>query len=117
MDGDLNVSETPTYTTDSLGMITAEFKRDSLPGDSKGNLTLIAKLEESDLYGTLTAEKVVPWGVVIKHESAFNVRSLFARRGHSPIWLEFIAYSIVFAVWGILFYLVLQIRKIKKLGA
>ena len=60
--GDLNVSETATYTTDSLGMATAEYKRDSLPGDTKGNLTLIARVEDNELYGNLSSVKIVPWG-------------------------------------------------------
>ena len=116
LDGDLNVSETATYATDSLGVATAEFKRDSLPGDAKGALTLIAKVEDNDLYGNLSAEKLVPWGAAFKYNSEFDKRTLFARRGRSPIWLEFMAYSIVLVVWGILFYLFGQIRKLKRLG-
>ena len=116
LDGDLNVSETPTYTTDSLGSISADFKRDSLPGDSKGNLTLVARLEDNELYGNLTAEKVVPWGSVTQYTSEFDKRTLFARRGKSPLWLEFMAYSIVAGVWGVLIYLFFQIKKMKSFG-
>lgn len=114
--GDLNVGETATYTTDSLGMATAEFKRDSLPGDTKGNLTLIAKVEDNEVYGNLSSEKIVPWGKSYSYLSEFDKRTLFARRGKSPVWLEIIAYSIVVAVWSVLFYLVGQIKKIIKLG-
>ncbi|MEO8172825.1 MAG: hypothetical protein ABI581_07070, partial [Sediminibacterium sp.] len=106
-----------TFTTDSMGMVTAEFKRDSLPGGAKGLLTLVAKIEDNDLYGNLTAETNVTWGVTRSYVSEFNNRSLFARRGKSPIWLEMIAYSIVASVWGILLYLVGQIRKLRKLGS
>ena len=63
MGGDLNVNETPTYTTDSLGIASADFKQLNLPGDSAGNLILIASVEDNDLYGNLTAEKTVPWGI------------------------------------------------------
>ncbi len=116
LDGDLNVNETQTFTTDSTGTITAEFKRDSLPGDANGNLTLIAKIEDNDTYGNLTAEKVVKWGNKFQYVSQFDKRSLFARRGHSPWWLELLAYTIVVSVWGVLIYLIGQIKKIKKLG-
>ena len=116
LDGDLNVNETATYTTDSTGTITAEFKRDSLPGDKEGNLTLIAKVEDNDIYGNLTAERVVKWGSKFQYVSQFDKRTLFARRGHSPWWLELLAYAIVVSVWGVLIYLIGQIRKIKKLG-
>ncbi len=116
LDGDLNVNETQTFTTDSTGTISADFKRDSLPGDLNGNLTLIAKVEDNDTYGNLTVEKVVPWGSKFEYSSRFDRRTLFARRGHSPIWLELLAYSIILAVWIILIHLIGQIRKIKKLG-
>ncbi|HWB24039.1 MAG TPA: hypothetical protein VG738_01105 [Chitinophagaceae bacterium] len=114
--GDLNVNESPTFTTDSLGMISADFKRDSLPGDSKGNLTLVAKVEDDDTYGNVTSEKIVPWGKAVNYVSTFDKRTLFARRGRSPIWLELMAYSIIAVVWGILLYLVGQLIKVKKLG-
>jgi len=116
MGGDLNVGETQTYTTDSTGSISADFKRDSLPGDLNGNLTLIAKVEDNDTYGNLTVEELVPWGAKMEYVSRFDRRTLFARRGHSPIWLELLAYSIIGVVWIILVYLVGQIRKIKTLG-
>jgi len=116
LDADLNIAETPTYATDSLGVASGDFKRDSLPGDIKGNLTLIAKIEDNDLYGNLSSEKIVPWGKSMNYYTQFDRRTLFARRGKSPIWLELLAYSIVVAVWGILIYLVGQIKKLKKLG-
>lgn len=117
LDGNLSVNETPTFTTDSSGGATAEFKRDSLPGDTKGNLVLVASVIDNEVYGNLTAEMIVPWGSKFSHISNFDHRTLFARRGHSPIWLELLAYSIVVVVWGIIIFLVLQIRKIKQLGA
>ena len=115
--GDLNVNETPTYTTDSLGMVNADFKLLNLPGDSLGNLVLIAKVEDNDNYGNLTTEKTVPWGKEARYQAPFNQRSLFARRGWSPLWLEWMAYSIIAAVWFVLLYLFIQIRKLIKLGA
>ena len=41
----LSAGDDDTYTTDSTGMATAEFKKDSLPGDNQGNITLIAYLK------------------------------------------------------------------------
>jgi len=116
LDGDLNISETPTYTTDSLGMVSADFKRDTLPGNAKGMLTLVTKVEDNDTYGTLSREKEVKWGVANTYTTEFDKRTLFARRGRSPFWLGLIAYSIVIGVWGVLVYLFIQIRKLKRLG-
>jgi len=116
LDGNLSVNETPTFTTDSSGVANAEFKRDSLPGDTKGNLVLVASVIDNEVYGNLSAEMIVPWGSKFSHISNFDHRTLFARRGHSPIWLELLAYSIVVVVWGVIIFLAFQIRKIKKLG-
>ncbi len=112
----LSAGDEETYTTDSTGQAVAEFKKDSLPGDEKGNIILIAKVEDNELYGNLVIEKSVPWGVSIKPENNFDKRSLFATRFKTPLWLLFMAYSIVAGVWGVIFYLVWQIIKIKKLG-
>ena len=115
--GDLKIGDEETYTTDSLGQVAGEFKRDSLPGDQKGNLTLIAKVEDNDQFGSLSIEKIVPWGVYIKPLNNFDQRALWAARGKAPVWLMLLAYSIIVAVWGTILYLVIQIVKLKKLGA
>ncbi len=114
--GNLLVNETPTFTTDSTGQASADFKRDSIPGDSKGNIILVAAVEDNEQFGNLSVEKTVPWGSKFQYVSTFDKRSLFATRDKAPVWLEFIAYSIIVAVWGILIYLVMNVLKIKKLG-
>lgn len=114
--GDLPVNETPTFTTDSTGQASADFKRDQLPGDSKGNIILVAKVEDNDQFGNLSIEKTVPWGSKFQYVSTFDKRTLFATRDKAPFWLQFIAYSIIVAVWGILVYLVFNVIKIRKLG-
>lgn len=114
--GILNANETQTYPTDSSGSVSAEFKRDSLPGDQKGNITLIASVVDNETYGNLTSQLVVPWGTKSVYMTNFDHRTLFARRGHSPIWLELLAYAIVVAVWSVIIFLLVQIKNIKKLG-
>ena len=116
LDGNLNISETATYTSDSTGAISGEFKRDSLPGDQKGNLVLVANIIDNDVYGNIEAETTVPWGKPLVYTTNYNHRSLFARRGHSPIWLELLAYGIIVLVWAVIIYLGFQIRNIIKLG-
>jgi len=114
--GNLIVGDEPTYTTDSSGTVTAEFKRDSIPGDANGNIVIIAKVEDNDTYGNLSVEKTAKWGAPLTYDSTFNDRSLFGTRDKAPIWLLLMAYLIIGIVWGTLAYLVFQIFKIKKLG-
>ena len=115
--GNLTVGDKETYTSDSTGMASAEFKRDSMPGDEKGDLILVARVEDNDNYGNLVVEKSVPWGKSVQAETHFWHRTLWSTGNRAPLWLLFIAYSIVIGVWGTIIFLVLQIVKIKKLGA
>ncbi len=117
MGGILSAGDEPTYTTDSSGSVTVEFKKDSLPGDEKGNILLAAKVEENDMYGNLLLEKAVPWGIAFKPDNSFfSQRTLWSTRNRTPPWLLFMAYSIVIGVWGTILYLVRQMFKIKKLS-
>ena len=118
--GDLKIGDEETYTTDSLGQVSGEFKLANLPGDAKGNLILIARVEDNDQLGSLSIDKTVPWGKIYKpvgvSDFGFGHRSLWAARGKAPIWLMIMAYSIVAGVWGVIFYLIFRIVKISKLG-
>ncbi len=114
---ELNVNETPSYTTDSLGVVHADFKLVNLPGDSAGNLVLVARVEDNDLLGNLSTERIVPWGTPSSYVSDYNKRSLFARAGRPPFWLLWMASGITLSVWMVICYLFFQIWKLKKLGA
>jgi hypothetical protein len=115
--GILKIGKEETYTTDSLGQVTGEFKLDTLPADDiKANITLVATVEDNDQFGNLSVEKTVPWGKYYKAPSNFGERSLSAARFRAPIWLMLIAYSIIAAVWAVIIYLIYLLVKIKKIG-
>lgn len=116
MAGNLSVGDAETYTTDSTGTTNAEFKKDSIPGDKQGYITVIAKTEDNDTYGNISIEKKIKWGAPFIAANNFDKRSLFATRNKSPLWLLALAYSIGFGVWGTIIYLVGRIIKIRKLG-
>ena len=114
--GVLNAGEEEAYTTDSTGTVTVELIKDSLPGDEKGNIVLVAKAEDNDQFGNLLVTKTVPWGKALKLDKRFfHHRSLWATKFYTPFWLLFMASSIVIGVWGTILYLVFQIVKIKNL--
>ncbi len=116
--GILSAGEAETYTTDSTGMVSVEFKRDSLPGDPLGNFVIVAKVEDNDQYGNMLIEKTVPWGVPTQIQTNFfDQRTLWTTRFRTPMWLLFMAYSIVIGVWGTIIYLIMQIVKIAKMGS
>jgi len=114
--GNLPIGDEETYTTDSTGSVTAEFKRDSLLGDAEGNFILIARTEDNENFGNLFVEKNVSWGVAPTMDDSFNHRSLWATRSKTPIWLLGLAGAIIAGVWGTIIYLILQMIKIRRMG-
>jgi hypothetical protein len=115
--GGLLTAGEESYTTDSTGMVQAAFTRDSLPGDTLGNIVIAARVEDNDNYGNLLVEKTVPWGRPTKIDlTFFDKRTLWSTAFRAPGWLLLMAYSIAIIVWGTLIYLIIQIVKIKRLG-
>lgn len=115
--GILSINEESGFTTDSTGVVKAEFKRADLPGDQAGNIILIVKVDDNDIYGNLKVEKTVPWGKKLTADNSFfERRSLWSTRFNTPLWLLIMAGSIVIGVWGTIGYLVWQIVRIKRLG-
>ena len=110
------MGDAETYTSDSTGVASAGFKRDSMPGDDKGNLVLVARVEDNENYGNLAVEKSVPWGKAVQAETHFWHRTLWSTGNRAPIWLLFIALSIIIGVWGTIIYIVRNLIKIKKMG-
>ena len=81
----LSAGDEATYTTDSTGEVTAEFKKDSLPGNEKGNIVLAAVVEDNDQYGNLQVKKTVSWGVPFNPDNSFfNRRALGSTRSRTP---------------------------------
>jgi hypothetical protein len=118
LNGNLKIGDEESYTTDSLGQVTGEFKLDSLPAnDKRGNIVLTARVEDNEQFGDLLIEKTVPWGKYYQHVNTFGQRSLWAARFKAPLWLLFMAYSIVAGVWGVIIFLIIQVFRMKKLGA
>ena len=115
--GILSAGEEETYTSDSSGTVLIALNKNRLPGDQKGNIILMAKVEDNELFGNLLVEKTVPWGIsVMPDNNFFDQRALWTTRFRTPIWLLLMAYTIVIGVWGVIFYLIMQIIKIKKLS-
>lgn len=111
----LVVGEEDSYTTDSTGSAIAEFKRDSLPGDAEGFITVVAMTEDNETFGNISMEKRIPWGIAPAIER-FDRRTLFATRDKSPYWLLVLAYSSALAVLGTIIYLFTRIAVMRRIG-
>lgn len=98
--------------TDDNGTILVSVE-DDIPGVD-GVLTIEVVLNDSDDYGTVKALITAPIGVPIVEESTYDQRTLWSPRGKTPIFILIFANSLIFGMWGILFYLMYNLFKISK---
>ena len=100
-------------TIDKEGTATIEFPRD-LPGDSAGLITVIVKIEDSDLYGNVEKINTVNWGVPTIFDDQTTARSLWSAGANAPVPLLILVNSLIASVWGIIFFILFRIYQIKK---
>ena len=104
-----------TVSTNDKGIAEVNFPYTDLPGDSAGNITVIAKIEDDDNYGTIETHADVKWGVpTVNEDGNWNERSLSASRMKAPMFLIISSLLIITVVWGTIVYVVVQIFRIKK---
>lgn len=111
--GDLPIAE--YEYTDSDGQIIAELSND-IPGDEEGNLLIRAKVEDHDEFGTLIATKKINWGIRKKVSNGVPVGELWSNADNAPLYLVVLVTGLVAGIWGVIFYLIDRIYKIRKLG-
>lgn len=99
-------------TLDSTGIGTAEFPLDII-GDSLGNLTVIASIEENDIFGTVTGSSVNNWGLH-KHLISPDRPSRELWTPIAPLWMIITLIIMLLGVWGHYVYAIIQLVMIKK---
>ena len=105
----------PFNTTDENGMVELEFPND-LPGDSEGNVDIVVKIIDSDIYNDLSVEKTKNWGVPITlSDPKVEKRSLWAAAANAPISLILIVSTMIISVWYIICYILFKLYKISRI--
>ena len=97
--------------TDATGETTVEIPND-LPGDAKGNLTLLARLDENETYGNIEASVIQQWGMPISDEIKELPRALWS--SHPPIWMLITFIILVTAVWGHYIVIIFELFRLRK---
>ncbi|HEX6845845.1 MAG TPA: hypothetical protein VF144_02650 [Chitinophagaceae bacterium] len=97
--------------TDEAGEATIEIPN-NLPGDDKGNITLIARLDESEAYGNLEASVEQQWGTPVSHELKDLPRALWSP--HPPVWMLITFVILMSAVWGHYIVIIVQLIRLRK---
>lgn len=98
-------------TTDENGELTVEIPN-NLPGDAAGNITLMGKLEENEVYGNLEASMEQKWGVPVSDELKKLPRALWSP--HPPLWMLVTFVILMSAVWGHYIVIIVQLFRLRK---
>ena len=80
--------------------------------DAKGNITLLAKLDENEVYGNLEAGAVQQWGVPVSTVIKEQPRALWTP--HPPVWMLVTFFVLMVVVWGHFFVIVYQLWRLRK---
>lgn len=95
--------------TDENGKAKIEFPVD-MPGDIAGVLTIVAKVEEHDTYGSINSRGEMDWGIPL-------VQAEEKQRGlgdtDAPLWMVYTLITLLSAVWFHYFYVIYMIIKIR----
>ncbi len=97
--------------TDESGETTVEIPN-NLPGDAKGNITLLGRLDENEIYGNLEAASVQKWGIPVSDKIAEQPRELWSP--HPPIWMLITFIILMGTVWGHYIVIVVQLFRLRK---
>jgi hypothetical protein len=99
--------------TDEDGMASLEIEA-PIPGDSAGMLEFVARIDDSDDYGTVTAKSHVDWGVKVDYTTDGFARQLWT--DEAPLWMVIAVFVILIGAWYHFILSILKLRKIRMIG-
>jgi len=102
-------------STDENGVVEVKFPSD-LPADEEGNVTIVVKIMEADMYNDLTLEMTKNWGVpVVLDDPKIEQRSLWAAAANAPISLVLTVSAMILAIWYIICYIIFNLYLISRI--
>jgi hypothetical protein len=107
---DLKIGE--VYLDDEEGIGSTEFK--TIPGDSAGNILIIARIEGHELYATVEKSQSINWGSIVSYDVSKHKRELWTNE--APLWMAITLSVFILGVFYHLIRVFIKMYKIKKIG-
>jgi hypothetical protein len=101
-------------TIDSTGSGTTEFPS-GLIGDTSGNIKIIARIDENEVYGNVSGESSINWAAP-KHLISAERPSRELWTPIAPLWMIITLITMLTGVWGHYTYAIVQLVKIRNAG-
>ncbi|TLX77566.1 cytochrome c [Labilibacter sediminis] len=111
--GNLQIDE--AKSTNKRGIATFSWNKE-LPGDSLGNIELMASFVDSDIYGPLSSEKKLVIGKPNNNPPLNKGRAMWNTVKKAPLWIIIGYTGAVLIVWIFIFYVLFSLKNIFALG-
>ena len=109
--GKMPAADDCTVNTDEKGEAVFSYPK-GIPGDTLGNITVVAMIEDNDTYGTIESKSICDFGKIVPLEKDPFPRAIW---GAHAQWGLIITLSILYGgVWSSYIFMAFQLRKIKK---
>ncbi len=97
-------------TTDENGEVIITCP-DNLPGDAQGNLTIVARVDEHEQYGNLSATVQRAWGKPVSDDAQRMPRALWSH--NPPLWMVITFAILMTVVWGHFIVIIYELFRLK----
>ena len=98
-------------TTDENGDCTFDFPA-NIVGDSVGNLNILARIDEHELYGNVQVAQQSRWGVPTMHKIPIGYRALWTQV--APTWMVITLIILLSGVWGHYAFAIYRMSRLPK---
>ena len=102
-------------TTNKKGVALFDLPK-NLPADSAGNLKLMAKVVDAELYGEISIQKEINAGIPTHKPSLTEQRAMWNVVTKAPLWITFAYPLAVLSVLIVVVYIALLLRRVYILG-
>ncbi|MFN8257201.1 MAG: hypothetical protein U0W24_16015 [Bacteroidales bacterium] len=107
---DLKVGSVTLDDTEGVG--STEFT--TIPGDSAGNILIVAKVDDNEVFSNVETVKPSNWGTKVSYDIEKNKRELWTNE--APLWMAITLAVFLLGVWYHLVRVFIKMYKVKKLG-
>ena len=97
--------------TEADGTVSIEVPK-NIKGDVTGNITLIARLDENENYGSLESAVTKAWGIPVSDVDQELPRALWS--SHPPTWMLVTFIVLMTTVWGHYIVIVYELFRLRK---
>jgi hypothetical protein len=101
--------------TDSRGFVRFRLPAD-LPGDTAGNVLLMARFTDEETFGSAGKDTVIRAGMPVNAASLVAPRAMWNTARKAPVWIILTYLGGVFVAWGFIMLVLLKLRDIYIIG-